>query len=105
MIAHQDNSQENSVSDSPNQISEEFLAPACCHYWIIETANGPISRGQCQYCFEIKDFKNSVFDMDREEKETEKTQTPDSEPAAESKDDSRIPEAVDESVLPETVAV
>ena len=42
---------------------------ACCHYWIIETANGPVSRGQCQNCHETKNFKNSVYDTDREEQE------------------------------------
>ena len=82
MIVHQDNTQEASGSafsetNSSGSIFDETfdlepvegekLAPSCCHYWIIETANGPISRGQCQYCHEFKDFKNSVFDTDREE--------------------------------------
>ena len=34
----------------------------CCHHWIIETADGPVSLGYCQFCFETKEFKNSVED-------------------------------------------
>lgn len=35
----------------------------CHHFWIIEIANGPKSRGQCKYCGEIKDFHNSITDL------------------------------------------
>ncbi len=31
----------------------------CRHYWVIEVANGPVSRGQCKYCGERKDFLNA----------------------------------------------
>lgn len=34
--------------------------PSCAHHWLIEPANGPVSRGQCQNCFEVRDFKNFV---------------------------------------------
>ena len=51
--------------ETPQVAGEERPAPACCHYWIIETANGPISRGECEICHEVRDFRNSVFDMDR----------------------------------------
>ena len=34
--------------------------PRCAHYWIIEPASGPISRGVCQICMEARDFQNSV---------------------------------------------
>ncbi len=54
------------VHEETKQVArEEQPAPACCHYWIIETANGPISRGECEICHEVRDFKNSVFDMER----------------------------------------
>ncbi len=46
--------------------SEARDALACCHHWIIETANGPISRGVCQICLESREFKNSIFDTDRD---------------------------------------
>ena len=51
--------------ETPQVAREEQPAPVCCHYWIIETAQGPISRGECQNCHEVRDFRNSVFDMDR----------------------------------------
>ena len=51
--------------ETPQIAREDQPAPTCCHYWIIETANGPISRGECEICHEVRDFKNSVFDMDR----------------------------------------
>ncbi len=44
--------------------------PTCCHHWIIEAANGPISRGVCQKCFESREFKNSVFGMERDFSDT-----------------------------------
>ncbi len=32
----------------------------CCHYWIIETPNGPSSRGYCKYCGAERDFRNTL---------------------------------------------
>lgn len=47
-------------------ILEEVQSPeiesTCCHHWIIETADGPVSLGYCQLCFETKEFKNSFED-------------------------------------------
>ena len=31
----------------------------CRHYWLIESPNGPISRGACKFCGAEKDFHNS----------------------------------------------
>jgi len=31
----------------------------CRHYWIIEIANGPVSRGKCKYCGATKEFLNA----------------------------------------------
>ena len=31
----------------------------CRHYWLIESPNGPISRGTCKFCGAEKDFHNS----------------------------------------------
>jgi hypothetical protein len=31
----------------------------CRHYWVIEVANGPVSRGQCKYCGAGKEFSNT----------------------------------------------
>jgi len=40
--------------------SNHVAKDQCSHYWIIETANGPKSRGVCQYCGESRDFLNSI---------------------------------------------
>ena len=43
--------------------TEVFAAPnviPCAHYWIIEPANGPVSRGACQVCGEVRGFKNFI---------------------------------------------
>jgi len=34
--------------------------PACHHHWIIEPAQGSMSRGVCQVCEEEREFKNSI---------------------------------------------
>ena len=31
----------------------------CRHYWVIEVANGPVSRGQCKICGVKKEFYNA----------------------------------------------
>ncbi len=35
----------------------------CHHYWVIEVANGPKSRGQCKYCGATRYFLNSFPDF------------------------------------------
>ena len=43
--------------------TKDYVAKGQCrHYWIIEVANGPKSRGVCKYCGEARDFFNSVQD-------------------------------------------
>ena len=39
-------------------------APRCCHHWIIEPADGPVSRGECRFCHESREFKNSVAEIE-----------------------------------------
>ncbi len=31
----------------------------CPHHWIIETANGPSSKGVCRLCHEERQFENA----------------------------------------------
>jgi len=31
----------------------------CRHYWIIEAASGPVSRGVCKFCGAEQEFQNS----------------------------------------------
>jgi hypothetical protein len=42
-----------------NETEEE----QCHHFWVIEIANGPCSRGQCKYCGEVREFQNSITDF------------------------------------------
>jgi hypothetical protein len=35
----------------------------CHHYWRIEKARGPMSRGECKYCGTRKDFSNFIPDL------------------------------------------
>lgn len=30
----------------------------CAHHWIIDSPIGPMSRGICQFCREVREFKN-----------------------------------------------
>lgn len=32
----------------------------CCHHWVIQPADGPVSNGLCQVCGETREFKNYV---------------------------------------------
>ena len=32
----------------------------CCHHWVIQPADGPVSNGACQICGESREFKNYV---------------------------------------------
>ena len=36
-------------------------APECVHHWVIEPAQGPLSRGRCKRCKVTRDFSNSVW--------------------------------------------
>ena len=50
---------------TPIQTPEVESAPAettteCCHHWVIQPADGPISIGSCQVCGETREFKNYV---------------------------------------------
>jgi hypothetical protein len=30
----------------------------CVHYWVIESPQGPVSRGVCKYCGAVNEFRN-----------------------------------------------
>ena len=38
----------------------------CVHYWVIESANGPVSLGVCQKCQERRHFHNYSPDISGE---------------------------------------
>ena len=52
------------------EVREEVLEAqqviTCRHHWMIEPANGPTSIGICRNCREIKEFTNSVAELDRD---------------------------------------
>jgi len=51
-------------------ISKESVAQQrCCHYWIIESAAGPASKGVCKFCGAQKEFKNYLLDCLEEDEE------------------------------------
>ena len=44
------------------QIAEAPVTQTCCHHWMIQNADGPISLGVCKNCSETREFKNSIED-------------------------------------------
>ena len=32
----------------------------CVHEWLIESPNGPVSKGECLNCGQVSEFKNSM---------------------------------------------
>ena len=45
---------------SRSVVGNEQQVKTCQHYWIIEAPTGPVSRGVCQICEEIREFKNYI---------------------------------------------
>ena len=43
-------------------IVEVDAPPVCRHHWIIESANGRYSRGECLKCHEVRAFENSIYE-------------------------------------------
>ena len=43
----------------PTDVGEQNIQE-CNHHWIIEPAHGSMSRGVCQTCREVRQFRNSV---------------------------------------------
>jgi hypothetical protein len=39
---------------------EQQQKPVCRHHWMIDAPVGPVSRGVCQLCSEVRDFKNYI---------------------------------------------
>ena len=42
---------------------------SCSHYWIIEVQIGPVSRGICQLCEDVREFKNYIEEKPSDEDE------------------------------------
>lgn len=41
---------------------EPIVKEQCHHYWVIESATGPISKGVCKLCGAVKEFSNRFPD-------------------------------------------
>lgn len=48
----------NNVILEPEAIAGTEM-PSCRHYWIIDSPQGPTSRGVCKFCGAVKEFYNS----------------------------------------------
>jgi len=48
----------NRATPSPaNQVRlEDFM---CTHHWVIDAADGHLSRGECKMCHQVREFENS----------------------------------------------
>ncbi len=73
---------------------EQDNAPTCCHHWAIEAAVGPVSRGECQKCGDVKEFKNSI---DYETEWTARREQARSESGAQAAAKADAPEEVEEA--------
>lgn len=63
-------------------ISQDTAAPQCCHHWVIEPADGPISLGVCRKCSESREFRNSIVDVERDNNDDTPAGSPTSVSAA-----------------------
>jgi hypothetical protein len=45
------------------RVEEKPEVETCHHFWMIEVANGPKSRGECKFCGEVKEFYNAFPDF------------------------------------------
>ncbi len=42
------------------QKQKHIARVGCAHYWIIESPQGPLSKGVCKYCGAVSEFMNYV---------------------------------------------
>jgi len=43
---------------SPQGVAVVVAEGRCRHKWVLETPNGPTSRGVCRLCGEVREFRN-----------------------------------------------
>ncbi len=48
------------VVPSPANQAKLDEVVVCTHHWIIETPDGPVSKGRCRLCRAEREFSNSV---------------------------------------------
>jgi hypothetical protein len=47
------------VVETPLASDEFFWKERCQHHWVIATANGPTSIGECKHCGTQREFSNN----------------------------------------------
>jgi hypothetical protein len=52
--------------DRADMIAELPAPQDCRHHWVIESANGSVSQGECQICHQVKEFSNSIIETETE---------------------------------------
>ena len=78
-----------------NKHKESEPQSGCKHHWIIEIANGSVSRGVCKYCGFEKEFLNSLPDfsaMSKDSKDSGFCGLPEDAKPVEEQDDSELDE-------------
>jgi len=45
----------NKLETAPEELKNQ---DKCCHYWVVESPDGPTSRGVCKFCGAVKEFYN-----------------------------------------------
>jgi|TARA_B100001146_G_scaffold173349_1_gene154358 hypothetical protein len=45
---------------SVTDVSNDQVSNICQHYWVIQPATGPLSKGVCETCGESKEFQNYI---------------------------------------------
>ena len=50
------------VTQMMEKVRENKVATPCVHHWLIETPDGPVSKGVCKYCRAEKYFDNILQD-------------------------------------------
>ena len=50
------------IAPRPSEGKRQVDGTTCNHYWLIEIAKGPKSRGRCKYCGSKREFMNYLTD-------------------------------------------
>jgi hypothetical protein len=50
------------IAPKPSEGKRQVDRATCHHYWLIEIAKGPKSRGSCKYCGSKREFMNYLTD-------------------------------------------
>jgi hypothetical protein len=49
------------IEETAPQITRDLHSGELCrHYWMIDEPSGPVSKGMCRMCHEVREFKNFI---------------------------------------------